>query len=344
MTPQKEMTLLGKTIRVANAHKDVSKLRFLPDNPRVYAATHGAQDFGDLSEEAQQDAIFQALCSEPSVKNLKREITRHGGLIEPIFVRADTDQVIEGNSRLAVYRLLLREGADGDWDRIPCELVSSLTDEQQAVYLQQVHVTGKTQWSAYEKANFAYVQCREHGWSVDRLVELFGEGRQTIARKIAVIEMMAKNGDTERSRFSYYDVLFGIFSQKKPSLDGRTVHEPETLRDTLLDQVRGFKSDERQNAFTAMEMRTKVPHIMKKPGIQRKFIAGKLTLDEAFDLSKGAPVEDRMRRAVYTLSRIEKSEIASLDRGRVGAFQQQVRRAQKAVDRLRRIVEAIQTQ
>lgn len=341
MTQQKEITILGKVISVGNAHMEVSKLRFLPDNPRVYAATHGARNFGELSEEAQQDAIFEALCREPSVKNLKKDIFRHGGLIEPIFVRADTDQVIEGNSRLAVYRLLLRDGAEGEWDRIPCELVSSLSDEQQAVYLQQVHVTGKTQWSAYEKANFAYVRFREHGWSVERLVSLFGESRQTITRKIAVIEMMAENGDTERSRFSYYDVLFGLFSKRKRSLDGRPVQEPEKLRQDLLDRIRGFKADERQNAFTAMEMRKKVREIMKKPAIQRKFIARKLKLDEAYDLSKGARVEERLRKAVYALGEIERSEIEKLDRSRIGAFEQQVKKAQKAIDRLRKIADEV---
>ena len=115
MTEQKEITILRETIPVGHEQLPISELRFLPDNPRVYAVTHGTPGFSDLAEEEQQDEIFRALLAESSVKNLKNEIRRHGGLIEPILVRTDRMHVVEGNSRLAVYRQLRDAGADGDW-------------------------------------------------------------------------------------------------------------------------------------------------------------------------------------------------------------------------------------
>lgn len=342
MTEQKVMTILGREIPVGNDQVNVSELRFLPENPRVYAVTHGTAGFSELSEEEQQQAIFRTLCDEPSVKNLKKEVKRHGGLIEPIVVRTDTHQVIEGNSRLAVYRLLLHDAADGEWDRIPCELVSGLSDEEQAAYLQQIHVTGKTQWSAYEKANFAYVQHRERKRSVSRIAELFGESPPTIRKKISVIQMMADNGDTERSRFSYYEVLFGLFSPPKLRTDARASQElSDPLRKNLLERIARFGVEERKNEFTAMEMRSKVPSVMKKPKILRKFIAGELTLEDAFDLAKETRVEMRLRKAVQMLRGIERSEVENLESTRVGAFAQQVRRAKTAVDRLRKIADEV---
>ena len=78
----------------------------MKDNPRVYACTHGEANFDNLMEEEKQDIILEKLLQEPSVKKLIPEVKRHGGLMEPILVRRDTMEVIEGNSRLAVYRQL----------------------------------------------------------------------------------------------------------------------------------------------------------------------------------------------------------------------------------------------
>lgn len=341
MTDPKVITILGRQIPVANDQVDISKLRFLPENPRVYAVTHGTPGFSDLAEEQQQDAIFRALCAEPSVTNLKSKIRMHGGLLEPIVVRIDNYQVIEGNSRLAVYRQLHSERADGSWDRIPCDLISTLSDEEQAAYLQQIHVKGKTQWSAYEKANFAYVHRHDKGWPVARLAELFGESGPTIRKKIAIIQMMADNADSERRHFSYYEVIAGLFTTGREKKVGRSLSTMEPLRQVLLDKIRSFGPEQDKNDFSAMEMRKQAPYVMAKPKVERKFIKGTLTLEEAFEIARESLVEERLRKIVTNLSRIERSEVEKIESGRIGAFEQQVKKARRQVERLRLIVEAL---
>ena len=117
--------------RVGAAHG--TGARPLPRSDGVYAVTHGEAGFDQKPQEEQEDTIFEKLQNEPSVKNLVREVQRHGGLIERVLVRVGTMEVIEGNSRLAVYRILRDKGADGDWDRIPCHVISTLTDEPAGV-------------------------------------------------------------------------------------------------------------------------------------------------------------------------------------------------------------------
>ena len=73
-TYMKEIKLLGKTIPVSNDYKDIDTLKFLKDNPRVYSCTHGLPDFENWTEEEQQEAIFQRLLQEPSVKNLLPDV------------------------------------------------------------------------------------------------------------------------------------------------------------------------------------------------------------------------------------------------------------------------------
>ncbi|MCY4446011.1 MAG: hypothetical protein OXC02_06095, partial [Rhodobacteraceae bacterium] len=73
----KEIKILNNTIETTSDYKSISELKFLKDNPRVYAYTHGEPDFLDKLEDEQQAIIYQKLLKEPSVKKLKAEIKRH---------------------------------------------------------------------------------------------------------------------------------------------------------------------------------------------------------------------------------------------------------------------------
>ena len=324
-----EMKILGKTIQLTNDFLDTNDLRFLKDNPRVYACTHGEPDFDNLTPEEQQDVIFKKLLQEPSVKNLKPEVKRHGGLMEPILVRHDTMEVIEGNSRLAVYRQLRQEKAEGEWELIPCDIVSKLTDKEQAAFLNQIHVKGKTKWSAYEKANFAYVR-KERGWNVDELANLFGETQATIRTRIKVIETMKRNEDNEKSHFSYYDVLVRTKeiseARKKEGLDG-----------FLLTKIKSFGPDDEDSEFTAQDLRKKLPAILKKPKTLTKYINGDIGLDEAYQLSKISHVEEKIKQARNLLNEVSRQEMEQLEQNRFNAFKQEVRKLTSEIERINRM-------
>ena len=324
------MKILGETIPLTNDYLNINDLKFLKDNPRVYACTHGEPNFENLTEEEQQDLIFEKLKEEASVKNLRPEVKRHGGLIEPILVRHDTMEVIEGNSRLAVYRQLHQEKFEGEWELIPCEIVSCLTDEQQAAFLNQIHVKGKTSWSAYEKANFAYVR-KERGWNVDQLANLFGESKATIRTRVKVIEMMKRNKDNERSHFSYYDVLVRTAdiaeARKKEGLDG-----------FLLTKIKNFGPDDEDSEFTAQELRKKLPVILKKPQMLKRYINSDIGLDEAYQLSKISQVEEKIKQARNLLDGVSRQEIVQLEQNRFNAFKQEIRKLTKEVERINNMI------
>lgn len=309
------MTILGKSIPLGNDYLNINDLLFLRDNPRVYACTHGVSDFENKPQEKQQEIIYEKLQSEPSVKNLIPEIKRHGGLIEPILVRTDTKEVIEGNSRLAVYRKLHLQKAKGEWELIPCNLVSGLTEEQQAAFLNQIHVKGKTSWSAYEKANFSYVRL-EKGMKFLQIAKLFGESDTTIRRRCKAIEMMKENNDGVRSHFSYYEVL--------TSSKMKEVRENTELVKNLLHRVRKFSpEDEEGNAepiengdsseFTAKDLRDKLPSITRKRKVLKQFLDGTIGFDEAYQRAKTSDVEGKIKKATGLLSDIEPREVQMLN-------------------------------
>lgn len=329
----KEMKILGKTIELSNDYLDINTLKFLKDNPRVYACTHGEPDFEGLTEEQQQSIIFEKLKKEQSVKNLKPEVKRHRGLIEPILVRHDTMEVIEGNSRLAVYRQLYEEEPQGEWELIPCEIVSSLTEEQQAAFLNQIHVKGKTSWSAYEKANFAYVR-QQRNWSINQIAELFGESSATIHTRIKVIKMMQDNNDNVQSHFSYYDVLI------RTSEISQAMRE-EGLGDFLLSKIKSFGPNDKDGDFTSLELRKKLPVILKKPKVLKKYMDKKIDLDEAYQRAKVSQVEEKVRQAKDILSDVSQQDVSQLEQGRFNSFEQVVRKLKQEVERIEKMTKTI---
>ena len=324
------MKILGEPIAYDEDYKQIDTLKFLKDNPRVYAVTHGEPDFDQKPEEEQQDTIFGKLKVEPSVKNLIREVERHGGLIEPILVRLDTREVIEGNSRLAVYLILRDRGASGEWDMIPCHLISTLTDEQQAAFLNQIHVKGKTQWSAYEKANFAYVR-KINGWPVPRIAKLFGESVPTIYKRIKAIKMMRDSADSELNHFSYYDVLV-----RQPEISAKMAEYPE-FRDRLFDAIRNLEPRDAQR-FTAQDLRNRLPAIIKKPKILSRYVNGDVELEEAWDRAKISPAEQRAKQALALLEEISRTDVDGLHRNSLNSLTQAVRKLDREIGRLRGMV------
>ena len=325
------MKLMGKTIQLRDDYLDIHDLKFLKDNPRVYACTHGEPDFNRLPEEEQQELIYKRLLQEPSVKNLKPEIKRHGGLMETILVRYDTKEVIEGNSRLAVYRQLHQEDPEGEWGLIPCDIVSRLTDEQQFAFLNQIHVKGKTQWSAYEKANFAYVR-KEAGWSEKRIADLFGESEATIRIRVKVIEQMKENQDNKKSHFSYYDVIVRTKEISKEM-------EREGLGSLLVD-IRNLGEEDEDDAFTAQDLRKKLPIVLKKPKVLKKFKNKEISLEDAYQLSKISSLESKIKQAENILNEVNKPDIDTLERNSLNAAQQTVRKLSREIKRINDMIDA----
>jgi ParB-like chromosome segregation protein Spo0J len=105
-------------------------------NPRI---AHVVDDFKNatpqewipmaLGQHAPED---QESGSASTYSSLKASIRAHRGLIVPIIVTPRDDGefvVIEGNTRVAIFRELAAEGAPGGWDSIPAIVQSDLQEE-----------------------------------------------------------------------------------------------------------------------------------------------------------------------------------------------------------------------
>ena len=320
------IAIMGQDVPARHELMAIDQLHFLPDNPRVYASIRDMADFADLTSEEKQVRIYKHLLQEPSVKRLIPEIKRDGGLQEPIIVRYDTRQVIEGNSRLAVYRKLKEETGNEMWTDIRCLVVPSLTDDQQTRLLGQTHLHGRTEWSPYAKALFCFRWVEEDEKDPATLEQLSGFSIQAIRTNVKIIDLMKENNDDKLSRFSYYDVLV-----RNRAISSEIDQNP-ALRSTLFSQIKDGK-------FAAKEMRDHLPVVINKPKILRKFQNENISLDEAFDRAKISSIEQRLKKMREGLNDIEKTDINVLEYSELKAVQQVVRQIRRDLSRVSDMIE-----
>ena len=323
------IAIMGQHVPARHERIPIDQLHFLPDNPRVYAAIREMADFDDLTAEEKQLRIYERLLQEPSVKNLIPEIRRDKGLQDPITVRHDTWQVIEGNSRLAAYRKLADESDDSQWTHIRCLVVTSLTDDQQTRLLGQAHLHGKTDWSAYAKALFCYRWVVEENRDASSLSNLSGISSAEITKNVRIVQLMQANDDDKLSHFSYYNVLV-----RNRAISTAIADSPK-LEQTLLTQI-----TTQPEPFTAQEMRERLPTVIAKPRILRKYENGDVSLEDAYDRAKISGAEQRLKKVRDALDDIERDDIASLERNEVKSVQQVVRQIRQRVNRVSDIVDA----
>jgi len=257
---------LGEKIPVKHESIPIETLKYLLSNPRVHSALHGhGHKLPDDADE-QQTLIHKQLLLESSVKKLIPLIRKTGGLSEPIFVRYDTKEVIEGNSRLRAYHFLNDDADDAKdnekWTEIPCQIVGTLTNMQQYSYLNQIHVQGKTPWLAYEKANLAYSIKVTEGSDIQEIAHTLSISTTEVLKRIKTIDLMKENDDDELSNFSYYNVLI----RNRKIASETEINHP--LKKVLLAKI---KMADQSAEFTAQEMRDKLPSIITKKKELKKF-------------------------------------------------------------------------
>ena len=321
---------MGRNVPARHELIEIDSLQFLPDNPRVYAVIGELSDFDSLTLDEKQLRIYECLLQEPSVKNLIPEIKRDGGLQDPIIVRNDTRQVIEGNSRLAAYRHLKDESDDDNrWTQIRCLVVKTLTDDQQTRLLGQAHLTGKTDWSAYAKALFCYQWVEIQRKDANDLCKLSGIRVSEIKKFVNVVLLMIKNNDKKLSRFSFYDVLV------RNRAISATIDKNPTLKETLLAQIKN-----NNKAFTAQQLRDHLPTVIAKPRILTKFQKSEISLNDAFDRAKTSHAEQRLKKILDALDDIELDDLERLEHHELRAVEHVLRKIRR---KLKRVTEMANT-
>jgi hypothetical protein len=259
----------GKDYTVSIKHLRHDTLKFYPENPRIYSVLH---DGG--GKVPSQDEIQECLQDMDHVRELRDDIKENGGLIEPLYVKEATLEVVEGNSRLAAYRMLAEENAV-QWEKVKCAILpKEVHDSAIASLLGQLHLKGKKDWRPYEQASFLHRRHYKDKISVTNLAKEIPLKVRGINHRITVIDYMIKQGDNKIERWSHYDEL----------LKNRKIQEAfkdhAGFEEAVVEKIKS-------GTIKAVEVRDKLKVVCRTKSEKpiQQFIGG-ATIDEAVKTAK----------------------------------------------------------
>lgn len=132
---------------------DINQIELDKSNPRI-------ADYLEYYDEENLDSDTMALLlgtSTDSCASLRESIKENGGIVHPIIVNHFPDNryvVIEGNTRLQIYRDFCKKNIPGNWTTIKAIVYENLDDSSIHSIRLQAHLVGPREWDAYAKAKY----------------------------------------------------------------------------------------------------------------------------------------------------------------------------------------------
>lgn len=223
-----KIKIQNETIEFKEREMKVDDLQFWPENPRVYSALRLKLS----GEEPTQTDIEEVMTSLENVKRLRSSIKAFGGLTHPLFVRNGV--VIEGNSRLAAYRLLCRVDKI-QWAKVRCNVLpDDMSDDLVFALIGSIHIDGVTEWTPFEQAGYLFRHLQKSKKPIEAIAKDCGLTPAKSKLYVKVYETMLANEDTDQSKWSYYFEML-----KHGDIVSKSNNNPElNLIDTLCKKIK----------------------------------------------------------------------------------------------------------
>lgn len=203
--------------------------------------------------------------------SLKASIRAYKGLINPIVVTPREDGtyvVIEGNTRVSIYRQLALEKIPGAWDTIPAIVRQDILEDGEHAIRLQAHLVGPRQWRPYAKAKYLHMLYMDQKLSVNEILDYCGGN----ARKREIEDYIAAYTDMQDhympligqnqpdySRFSAFIEL------QKPQVKQSIVKASFTLDD--------FSQWVHESKISPLNTVRQLPRILGNPEARKKFLS-----------------------------------------------------------------------
>jgi ParB/Sulfiredoxin domain len=272
-TTGETLTLRGEEIPVTVRSIPVTELKFYSENPRLYSiVSAGAKEPG-------QEEIEEKLKGMEHVRQLAHSIRANGGLLEPVIVQDGTLVVLDGNSRLAAYRILAAKDPIS-WGAVKCTVLpKDIPESSIFALLGEYHIIGRKDWAPYEQAGYLYRRHGLHKISIQDLAADIGLKSKTVTQLIDVYKFMIKCGDNKVDRWSYYfEYLRSNKIKKVRNVDPR-------MDKVVVGMIKGGRVDR------AADIRDKLPKVVDAGGkTLNRFLSGAKDLEDSYEsaVSKGA--------------------------------------------------------
>lgn len=274
-----EIAVIGQKIQTKIEEIDIFKLTYWKENPRVNAIINQKYKGNNISDVE----IEKELWEKESVKDLFKEIERHGGLIDEILVKGNT--VLEGNSRLCAYRRLYERAEkknDEDemlkWSFIRARIIPDDTSDQVVFsILGTWHIKGKAQWDTYEKAAYLKRMNTDYGYSYNDIAASISQSVRFVTENIEAHDLMVKNDVYTLEKFSYF---YEFVKEKNKSKNSEIYKKDPEIVDRVIETI---KKDE--TVKRAEDIRN-LPKILHDPKAKKLYLNNEASFNEAFEISK----------------------------------------------------------
>lgn len=262
------------------------------DNPRIakYLEMYGGEITAEQIALALGVGDSQLDSSGTTFQSLKISIRTYGGVIHPILVNKVEDGryvVIEGNTRIAIYKEFKNKGVAGNWDTIIAIVYDSMSQEQIDAIRLQTHLVGPRAWDPYSKAKYLdYLRNTEH-LTLTQIVDYCGGREREINDYIEAYQVMESvykdqlesDDEFDHSRFSAFVEL------QRPSVMQAIVNSGFELKDfakwVIVHKIHPLNTVRR------------LPRILENPKSKQIFIEheGRGAVQEALKVLEAPPTE-----------------------------------------------------
>ena len=213
-----------------NAHQvefvPIENLELDIENPRIrkWVEMYGDKPTADqLYMALGAGGLDPASGTSTTFSSLKQSIQTNKGIIQPIIVNRHADGkmvVVEGNTRLAIYREFKSNNIPGNWDSIFAIVHDNLNSRGTDAIRLQAHLVGPRPWDAYSKAKYLHSLRNVDDLPLSEIVDYCGGKKREVTEYIdAYIDMekhyravTADDGVFDTSRFS------GFVELQKPGI------------------------------------------------------------------------------------------------------------------------------
>lgn len=291
----------------------VASIELDKSNPRIAL---GISRFNPITSDVM--ALLLGSTSE-ACASLRESIRENKGIIHPIVVNRRSDGtyvVIEGNTRLQIYKDFIKAGEPGDWTKIRAIVYDDLNNDSMHSIRLQAHLIGPREWDPYSKAMYLNYLANVEHMPMNTLISFCGG----TSKASEIRNMIAAYKDME----TYYRPLCDDESQ----FDIRKFHGFVELQNRNIDEALTFhgytKSDFSKwmldGRFSTLQDVRRLPEILQSKKATAVFLkentkeakkviaVEELTADKLKDVPYELLAEELARRMV----RIELKEVTHL--------------------------------
>lgn len=294
MEPTKREMPIGKqTVTVTDTELKQSDLLFYAENPRVFSALHTLDE-----DSPSQETIEKEMCKLDHVKTLRMSIEANGGLLEPVIVKGNI--VLEGNCRLAAYRMLAKKDISR-WSYIRCTVLpEDITEEQILSLLGTIHIIGRMDWNAFEKAGYLWRTQKKSRRPINAIADDLGMKVNDAKLSIKVYERMRKEDDMQPRKWSHYFELL-----KNPAITNADEENPDmNIVDRVIEKIKN------EDFSDAKDIR-KIGTVIKSQNedaleVLDEFLDGEIELDDAVDLTNDLNKAQTIKKGIVNFQKLLK--------------------------------------